>query len=128
MSPPLYSDANALTVQEASVLQQHVDRRALVAVTTAGVPVYFTNFRFLDELGYNDRHIARLGSVGLDINAARNYLPGHVKWDLDYTFGKMKPDVVWHLWGITAEDLTARYGYVAKLGVWVRPGSPYVHD
>ena len=58
---------------------------SLLVTSCAGTPAFFSDFRLVDELGFCDRHIARLPpAVPL---AARNYWrfqPGHVKWDDAY--------------------------------------------
>ena len=58
-----------------------------IAVFEAGtIPFLLPDFRYIDLLGKNDRHIAR--------TKAHPGLIGHNKWDFDYSLGKLKPDII----------------------------------
>jgi hypothetical protein len=58
---------------------------SIVATSCAGIPAYFSDFRMVDELGYSDRHIARLPpALPLAARSYQMFQPGHVKWDDAY--------------------------------------------
>jgi hypothetical protein len=70
-----------------------------VAVVWAGIPAYFSAFRMIDVMGYNDREIARgpwFQPISLDHAAA--YIPGHMKHDLQRTLRDKQPDVLFQWW------------------------------
>jgi len=99
---------------------------ATVAMTGVGASQYFSGLRFVDLLGKNDRHIAH-GDPATDV-----FVPGHDKWDLAWSLGHLKPDVV--VGGVLPAD-ARRFGYVAMEprdgtfpGGWfyVREGSRHV--
>jgi hypothetical protein len=101
-----------------------------VATVWAGVPAYFSEFRMVDTLGYNDRHVAHLDAAnGVDLDSTRYFWPGHIKWDYEWTYGVMHPDVVFQTWPPSGKGVPERmqeYGFVRRHGVWVRPDSPRV--
>jgi hypothetical protein len=115
-------------------LQQVAEPAASVAVVWAGTPAYFGDFRMVDTLGYNDRHIARgKPAIQLDEDDFDEYVPGHVKWDYAYLVNERRPDAFLQLWGRTDEDLrkvvlllTSR-GYRRLGDLWVDPRSPRIH-
>ena len=47
-------------------------------------------------------------------------MPGHDKWDYDYSIGQLRPDVVAQLWHASQVDLRAieSWGYI-RLAPWV---------
>ena len=58
-----------------------------IGVFWAGVPAYFLpGTRFHDLLGKSDAHIAR--------TSAKWGMPGHNKWDYDYSLGQIRPDLI----------------------------------
>jgi arabinofuranosyltransferase len=83
---------------------------ASVAVTWAGAVPYFSHRRAVDLLGKSDRAIAR-GPHRLDRYG--RFHPGHTKWDYSHSVGRLRPDLVAHLWQDTPADtaLLERNGY-----------------
>jgi len=81
-----------------------------VAVTFAGAPIYFSNRPGIDLLGKNDAYIANQKPNFDDFIGEWNasFYPGHNKWDLNYSIGYLKPDMVAHSWGKT---LIQDFGY-----------------
>jgi hypothetical protein len=115
-------------------LQRLADPGATVAVVWAGIPAYFSDFRLVDELGYNDRHIAHgAPAVALARDNWREYRPGHVKWDYAYVIDQLHPDVIFQLWEETREGGHAivrqlrAAGYRRVGDLWVIPASPFLH-
>ena len=102
-----------------------------VAVIWAGIPAYFSDFKMIDTLGYNDREIA-VGPWAFEVSRddPRSYVPGHMKQDLDYTLSKYEPDVFFQCakqWTSRLEEAGyQRYstGPVQRWStgeIWVRP-------
>ncbi|MDP3941886.1 MAG: hypothetical protein Q8Q49_06285 [bacterium] len=73
---------------------------AKVAITLAGVTPYFSKGRyFVDLLGKNDKHIARMSvaMAGVPQNKLKRFLlynPGHMKSDISYSLHTYNPDIV----------------------------------
>ena len=70
---------------------------ALVATSWAGIPPFFADrFRWVDFLGYNDRHIAREpGYRDLTLDDQEKFDPGHMKWDIPYIAREVRPDAIY---------------------------------
>ncbi|HVT15967.1 MAG TPA: hypothetical protein VHQ90_07265 [Thermoanaerobaculia bacterium] len=102
---------------------------AVVAVTWAGTPAYFSDFRMVDTLGYNDRHIAREKPAReLTEDNFEDYVPGHAKWDYAYLLRERRPDIFLQTWG--GEEVTSAlraHGYRRIGDLWIDPASPRVH-
>jgi len=65
-----------------------------VSVVWAGIPSYFSDFRMVDSFGYNDRTIATgPWSAEASREQPRQYVPGHMKTNLDFTLREYAPDV-----------------------------------
>jgi hypothetical protein len=91
---------------------------ARIAVTWAGTMPYFSDLPSVDFLGKNDPHIARMEGRG-------DFIPGHNKWDYDYSLRTYSPDLVVQVWTITSAELhnMKAIGY-SRLpnGLWIRDG------
>jgi arabinofuranosyltransferase len=93
-----------------------------IAVTWAGAIPYFSQRPAIDLLGKSDPVIARTSPRPI-------FIPGHNKWDYQYSIGVLRPDLILQLWSPTPEDLE----YIRESGydpledrpdtVWVRAGS-----
>jgi hypothetical protein len=72
-----------------------------MAIDWAGSLPFFLDRKFYDILGKSDSVIAhepmRHNSSGSNI-WYHEFYPGHMKWDADYTIGKLTPDVVLIIW------------------------------
>jgi len=94
----------------------------------AGAMPYYSGLRGVDVLGKTDRHIARLDRAPAPCESVT---PGHNKYDLHYSIGKLRPDVIYD--GLTR----ARYQpgifefvkqhYVQRGSFWFRRDSRHVH-
>jgi hypothetical protein len=104
---PYQADANQRNVNTAIVLNQLTTSNATVGVYWAGSIPYFTDRKAIDFLGKSDRHIAQLppdvsGSVAW---SGMNSVPGHNKYDLNYSIKSLEPTYVQGFtWG--AQDLS----------------------
>jgi hypothetical protein len=78
-------------------LRRSTPEATTVAVLRAGAAPYFSHRRSIDMLGKNDRIIAK-SPVRRD--ARGELVPGHNKWDLQYSIATLRPDVITRL-GVT---------------------------
>jgi hypothetical protein len=87
-------------------------------VIWAGAIPYFSRRPSIDLFGKSDPIIARSPP-------RRSFLPGHDKWDFDYSIGQLRPDAVVLGWGISASERQAleRWGYEKVAQYWVRTDS-----
>ncbi len=110
-------------------LQRIAEPAAAVAVVWAGTPAYFSDFRMVDTLGYNDRHIAHgKPARRLDKDTFDDFVPGHVKWDYPYLLDERHPDAVLQIWGSRdVVPLLRSRGYRRLGDLWVDPDSPWIH-
>ncbi len=73
----------------------------MVATAWAGIPAYFSNYRMIDILGYNDRTVAHMQPVvPLDEDHFDTFRPGHAKWDEQRLLGEQRPDAFFQIWGV----------------------------
>lgn len=133
ISPPYQKEANLDNVNTAIALTQVTTPDATVGVYWAGAIPYYSGLRAIDFLGKSDRYIANLPP---DVSGAVAWsgmksVPGHNKYDLDYSIKTLLPTYVQGFnWG--SQDLTewadARYRTVSYLGVTLNllTDSPYV--
>ena len=86
-----------------------------IASHPAGQLPYYTDLRHIDLLGKSDRRVATMPQ------AAKQFRPGHSKWDYDYSIGTLKPDVVvGDGFGESRPYLESHGGYTRlPNGVWV---------
>lgn len=93
---PFTADQNAAMIDRALAVDQVTTSNATVGVTWAGSIPYYSGRVAIDFLGKNDRLIARLapdlsGSVGW---YGMRSVPGHNKYDLDYSLRQLMPTYV----------------------------------
>jgi hypothetical protein len=131
---PMHTDRYEALLGLVRQLRQVAEPGASVVLVWAGTPAYFSDFRLVDTLGYNDRRIARgKPAVQLDEDDFDDYVPGHVKWDYAYLVDERRPDAFLQLWGRTDEDvekvvvLLRSRGYRRLGDLWVDPRSPRIH-
>jgi hypothetical protein len=129
LSRPLHADKYAEILGQLRTLQKIADPDAAVAVTWAGITAYFSDFKMVDELGYNDRHIAHEPpSLKLDEDSYATFVPGHAKWDMTYVVERQHPDALLQIWGgREAVIVLRRHGYRRIGDLWVDPRSPRLH-
>ena len=124
---PLHVISHQLVYSRLLELQQVVSQDAVVASVWAGIPAYFSDFRMVDLLGYNDRHIARMtSSILYDGNDWTLYKPGHAKWDNEYVVRERRPDAFLQTTGMDGRRemrFLRRHGYRRRAGFWVRVDS-----
>lgn len=89
---------------------------ARLAVTWAGIIPYLHGGRCIDILGKCDRRIAHSAPH------AGETVPGHTKWDYEYSIIAQRPDIIVALWKDTASvcrQITGSYAY-GPAGVRIR--------
>lgn len=94
--PPYTVVANRINVNTAIALTQVTTSNATIGVYWAGSIPYFTDRRAIDFLGKSDRYIAHLppdisGSIA---SYGMTSVPGHNKYDLNYSIKTFKPTYV----------------------------------
>jgi hypothetical protein len=101
---PLESAENRLAVQAAVLIDSLTTPEARILVAWAGAIPYFSDRKYVDLLGKNDRLVARLKArETLDPKGRLSFVPGHSKWSYAYSIGELKPDVVFQLWAAESE-------------------------
>jgi len=103
---PDYVAASERNIEIMRALQNTVRPGTSIAVVGAGTIPYFLPDTFaIDILGKGDPYIARqIVRAPMSYADIPNMRPGHMKWDYEYTFGQLKPDVVVAIWeGTSAE-------------------------
>lgn len=112
----------------ALALEEITTPDAKIAVLHAGVVPYYLDRYAIDMLGKSDPYIAHLPPKDIDY---KNYMPGHNKYDLEYSVVTLKPDYVedvqWNL-----DDLRdygplnyALFNY-RGIDLWLRKDSPNI--
>jgi len=130
--PPLV-ESHRTVMDQLHRLEKIVSPGASVASAWAGIPAYFSEFRMVDVLGYNDREVARQPSrLVRTKDHPELFRPGHDKWDLGRLLGEVRPDVFFQVWGPRLEGLRVRdvmepFGYFRRAGVWLRRDSTFLH-
>jgi hypothetical protein len=119
---------NQRTVKDGIALSRYADAKGSVAVMAAGTVPYYSGLRGVDILGKSDRTIARTRPHrGIGSNSVS---PGHNKYDLYYSIGKLRPDVLYDALGRSRYQPgifeLVRERYVQRGRFWFRRDSPYV--
>jgi len=131
---PYTAYSNGVGVNIALGLRDLTDEDAVIGVVWAGSIPYYSGRRSVDFLGKCDRYIARLppdesGAVGWGVVRS---VPGHNKYDLNYSIKKLRPDYVAVL-NYGQQDLTEwakdKYVSVECRGreLLLAKDSPHVH-
>jgi hypothetical protein len=119
-------------VAQLLAFQRFVKPGAVVATAWAGIPAYFSDYRMIDILGYNDRVIAHMPPVvPLDEDNFDTFRPGHAKWNEQRLLTEQRPDAFFQIWGIKrgmgpVAKVMPGYGYRRRAKFWVRADSPNV--
>ncbi|HEY4588931.1 MAG TPA: hypothetical protein VII86_06875, partial [Thermoanaerobaculia bacterium] len=112
--------------------EKFVKPGAVVATAWAGIPAYFSDYKMIDILGYNDRVVARSAPVTpLTEDNFDTFRPGHSKWNEQRLLTEQRPDAFFQIWGIKrgmgpVAKVMPGYGYRRRAKFWVRTDSPFV--
>jgi len=107
LQKPFDTESNMYRINNAIMVRQWTTPEATVGVLGAGTIPYYTERHGIDFLGKTDPYIARLepklaGRVG---GAEALYLPGHNKFDLEYSIKELRPTFVEDLeWGESVKE------------------------
>ena len=129
--PPM-TQRHQRVVGQLVAFEKLVKPGATVATAWAGIPAYFSNYKMIDILGYNDRVIAHsLPVTPLDEDNFDTFRPGHSKWNEQRLLAEQKPDAFFQIWGIKrgmgpVAKVMPGYGYRRRAKFWVRMDSPFV--
>jgi hypothetical protein len=124
LEPPLHSGSggeNDGEVRQAMLIREITTPEAKIALVRAGTIPYFSDRFSLDELGKTDTHIAHEPMKPVpQLSRFIQFLPGHMKYDYDYSIGQLKPDMIVQLWqpveGVPAKvDAVDKYYRGARL-------------
>jgi hypothetical protein len=128
--PPL-TERHREVYADLRLFERLVAPQAAVATAWAGIPAYFSDYRMVDLLGYNDRHLARM-RPNQPLVASRywEFVPGHVKWNVRYDVDEVRPDAFFQVWGVrgagSALAVMHSHGYRRRDRFWLRADSPWV--
>jgi hypothetical protein len=125
LTRPYTAVENEISINTAIALNDLTTEKATVGVTSAGTIPYYTGKTAIDFLGKNDPYIARL-SPDVSGRAAWNGMgsvPGHNKYDLNYSIKTLKPTYV-QVVGWLGQDLSgwseAHYAKITYKGTTLR--------
>jgi hypothetical protein len=125
LEPPYNAENNGAIYGEVRKLQGLLAPGAVVATSWGGIPAFFTDFRMVDLLGYNERHIAHGPPVSpLTIDHFEDFMPGHAKWDFAYVLRRYQPDAFLNFRAVprfNLADTLKAAGYVRLGSIWLRP-------
>jgi hypothetical protein len=96
-----YESGHAVKAVELGLfLNQCTEDSTVVGVTSAGAIAYYARRPMRDMLGKMDSHIAGLPCRGRRAgkNPWLDYMPGHLKYDPEYTVNAQRPDLICSLW------------------------------
>ena len=98
--PPLV-DRHGEVLWQLVSFKRLVPPQATVGTAWAGIPAFFTDYRMVDVLGYNDRYLAhRPGPRPLVPERYWELIPGHTKWDVRYELEQVRPDAFFQIGGV----------------------------
>jgi arabinofuranosyltransferase len=129
--PPM-TPRHQRVVAQLLAFQRFVRPGAVVATAWAGIPAYFSDYRMIDILGYNDRVVAHTPPVvPLTEDNFDTFRPGHAKWNEQRLLTQQRPDAFFQIWGIKrgmgpVAKVMPGYGYRRKAKFWVRMDSPNI--
>jgi len=121
------------------VISEITHKHAKIGLIAAGTIPYHTEDRhFVDLFGYNDKILSKQpGHIrGEGWSKYVSYGPGLVKYDIDYSVGRLQPDVLVNIPLHDAEGLEKKYGHYYKavaidlpelnktVKIWLRKDSP----
>lgn len=113
---PSFVDGTKWNLEIVHAVNKITTQQAEIAVTAAGAIPYFTERQFIDVLGRVDSFIAHL-PIHIPSGGLINIRPGHIKWDYEYSIGKLKPDMILGLWGDKDEAEMILNEYYTRISV-----------
>jgi hypothetical protein len=86
-----------VNVKIAKIIEKITNNKTRIAIIWAGTTPYFVERYYIDLLGKNDKFVGREKMRILSTDKLIRYisfLPGHMKWNYQYSLGQLKPDIV----------------------------------
>lgn len=115
---PIHAREDALVTHRSMLARDATKPTATIATVWAGAPGYYLERPLVDLLGKSDSFIAQSAPQLLGVvSPANSFLPGHNKWDYEFSLSTYKPDMIFQrVADTTPEDyeLFRQLGYVAK--------------
>ena len=112
LEPSVFVSANERWVRTAKILTDITSDDAVLAVYAAGSVPYYTGRKSVDMLGKMDKVIARQKiRLPPTVSTIRYLKPGHDKWDLNHSIGKLQPDVIVGFFRKTRDVMPNLEGY-----------------
>jgi hypothetical protein len=102
LDKPYQVEANRMNVNVSIALRELTSENATIGVFWAGAIPYYAERKAIDFLGKSDKYISHLpaDTSGLVAWSGMKSVPGHNKYDLDYSIKALMPTYVQHLaWG-----------------------------
>jgi hypothetical protein len=94
---PSFVDGNKWNLNIVHAVNKITTPEADIAVIGAGSIPYYTGRPAIDILGKCDSYIAHL-PAHIPSGGLAKIRPGHMKWDYEHSFGKLKPDMILGVW------------------------------
>lgn len=91
-----YIDGDEHYARLGVALSELTSPAATIAVVSAGSLVYFSDRPAVDLLGKSDVHVAHTAPQDVP------FVPGHVKYDYEWSIGRLRPDLVVAVYGDAA--------------------------
>lgn len=115
----LHVQDDEILVRQGLAIGAAMPESARVAVIWAGAIPYFSRQPAIDLLGKSDPVIAGMAPRG-------EFLPGHDKWDIEYSVGRLEPDLIALGFRLPPRDLERirALGYEKVAQYYVRRGAP----
>jgi hypothetical protein len=111
-----------MRVQRGHMISMSTDEKTVIAVHGAGNIPYYAQRTTIDLLGKSDHYIARM-------IPKQTMIPGHNRWDYEFSIGVKRPDLVADDWGnidsFMSENMIDQYQKLS-CGMYVRMDSKYV--
>lgn len=131
VEPPPLVDRHREVLGQLASFERLVPRQATVATAWAGIPAFFSDYRMVDVLGYNDYYLAHRPSPRpLVVERWWELIPGHTKWDVRYELEQVRPDAFFQIWGVKelgrVETVMKSYGYRRLGHFWARADAPWM--
>lgn len=115
----LHIQDDQILVRQGLAIRAATPETARIAVIWAGAIPYFSRRPAIDLLGKSDPVIANLPPRG-------EFVPGHDKWDIEYSVGQLAPDLIALGFRLPARDieLIRSLDYEKIAQYFVRRGAP----
>jgi len=102
-------------------IRDYTDENAVIAVHAAGQIPYYSNRRTIDLLGKSDPVVA-MGPP------ATSFIPGHNKWNYEYSIMTLRPELVADEWGQLSAFLEDKADFYRLVnGIWIRRDSTHIN-